>query len=116
MIGKNILEIRKNRGLTLTELAERASISKSYLSNIERDLNQNPSLHVMKKVATVLDVDIKTLLKYEGNEEKSVLIETEWIEFVNELKETGIDKDQLQDYKTVIEFIKWQNQSVENKS
>jgi XRE family transcriptional regulator of biofilm formation len=29
---------------------------------------------------------------------------------VHELKETGIDKEQLQEYKTILEFIKWQNQ------
>ena len=37
MIGKNILRIRKGRALSLTELAERANIAKSYLSNIERN-------------------------------------------------------------------------------
>ena len=43
MIGKNIAEIRKKRGYTLSELAELANISKSYLSNIERNINKNPS-------------------------------------------------------------------------
>jgi XRE family transcriptional regulator of biofilm formation len=116
MIGKNIYDIRKKRGLTLTELAERSSISKSYLSNIERNLNQNPSLQVMQKIALVLDVDMKTLLISESNSETQNLLENEWLDFVHELKETGIEKEQLQEYKTIIEFIKWQNQSLENKS
>ncbi|MGV3488735.1 MAG: helix-turn-helix domain-containing protein, partial [Tuberibacillus sp.] len=30
MIGKNIYELRKKRNLTLSELADRANISKSY--------------------------------------------------------------------------------------
>lgn len=39
MLGKNIYQFRKKRGLTLSELAERAGVSKSYLSNIERNIN-----------------------------------------------------------------------------
>ncbi|MGQ4665879.1 helix-turn-helix domain-containing protein [Metabacillus halosaccharovorans] len=39
-----ICESRKQKGLTLSEVAKQAKISKSYLSNIERNLNLNPSL------------------------------------------------------------------------
>lgn len=69
MIGKNIAELRKRRGFTLTQLAERANMSKSYLSNIERDLNRNPSLEVMKKIGAVLNVDLLTLLNTNNKEE-----------------------------------------------
>ena len=58
MIGNNIYRIRKQRGLTLSELAKKALISKSYLSNIERNLNKNPSIQVMEKIAAVLHVDL----------------------------------------------------------
>jgi XRE family transcriptional regulator of biofilm formation len=116
MIGKNIQEIRKKKGLTLSELAERASISKSYLSNIERDINQNPSIHIIKKLATVLDVDLNALLKTDNNEEITQYIESEWLDFVNELKESGVEIDQLHEYKTLIEFIKWKKELLgENK-
>lgn len=115
MIGKNIYEIRKKRGYTLSELAEKASISKSYLSNIERNLNKNPSIQVLEKIASVLNVDLKTLLKSGANPEKRQLIEREWIDFVNELKDTGIDKEQIQEYRKLIEFIKWQNEKVDSE-
>ena len=69
MIGKNIYEIRKQRGFTLSELAERAKISKSYLSNIERNINKNPSIQVIKKIAMVLEIDLKALLNTEIIEE-----------------------------------------------
>lgn len=108
MIGKNIREIRKRRGLTLSELAERADIAKSYLSNIERNVNQNPSIHILEKVAGVLEVDIQELL---GNQSyNKALPEEEWLTFIKELKETGIEKEDLDEYRRVIEFIKWQNQ------
>lgn len=114
MIGKNIYDIRKRRGLTLTELADRAGIAKSYLSNIERNLNQNPSINVVEKIALVLDVELKTLLKAETLDDKQ-FIESEWLDFVNELKDSGINKDQIQEYKTVIKFIKWQKKQDVNK-
>ncbi|TLS35775.1 helix-turn-helix domain-containing protein [Pseudalkalibacillus caeni] len=112
MIGKNIMEIRKNRGYTLSELAEKARISKSYLSSIERNLNQNPSIQVLEKISFVLDVDLKTLL-LTGNEQDQQVIEREWLEFVKDLKSAGVEKEQIQEIKTLIEFIKWQNEKVE---
>jgi XRE family transcriptional regulator, master regulator for biofilm formation len=112
MIGKNIYEIRMKKGLTLSALAERANISKSYLSNIERNLNQNPSIQVIKKIALVLDVDIKVLLKTIACKEDLQPHDKEWLDLVNELKQSGIEKNE---YKTLIEFIKWQNQNLETK-
>lgn len=109
MIGKKIYQYRIKRGLTLSELAERAGIAKSYLSNIERSLNRNPSIQVVEKIALVLDVDIGTLLDIHKNNEHQ--LDNEWIEFVNELKESGIEKKQIQEYKTLIEFIKWKKEN-----
>lgn len=115
MIGKNIYEIRMKKGLTLSALAERANISKSYLSNIERNLNQNPSIQVIKKIGHVLDVDIKVLLKTVETEQVQQPPDKEWFDIVKELRESGIEKEQLNEYKTLIEFIKWQNQNLETK-
>ncbi|MDZ5473325.1 helix-turn-helix transcriptional regulator [Bacillus sp. 31A1R] len=114
MIGKNIVEIRKNRGYSMSELAELANISKSYLSNIERSINKNPSLEVMQKIASVLNVDLLTLLN--GAEVREhPHIEKEWVDFLEELKEAGIEKEEIKNYKTLIEFIRWQNNHSEKK-
>lgn len=112
MIGKNIAELRKRRGFTLSQLAERANMSKSYLSNIERDLNRNPSLEVMKKIGAVLNVDLLTLLNTNNNEEPTYFLDREWIELINELQDSGMTKEQIPQYKTLIEFIKWQNKKL----
>jgi XRE family transcriptional regulator of biofilm formation len=113
MLGTTIHKIRKAKGLTLTELAERASMSKSYLSNIERNVNQNPSIQVIEKLASVLEVDLNTLIGIKA--EPRLSSESDWIDFVKELKEAGIEKEQIQDYKAILEFIKWQNQYAEEK-
>ncbi|CRK81679.1 helix-turn-helix domain-containing protein [Neobacillus massiliamazoniensis] len=109
MIGKTIYQIRRKRGYTLSELAERTRISKSYLSNIERNININPSIEVIKKIAKVLEVDLKTLIgTIDGTQND---LDSDWIDFVNELKESGIEKELLHEYKPLIEFIKWKNDS-----
>ncbi|WP_129689745.1 helix-turn-helix domain-containing protein [Gottfriedia acidiceleris] len=110
MIGRNIHKIRKKRGLTLTQLAEQANISKSYLSNIEREINDNPSIHVMEKISTVLGVELKNLLNEKS--ETSLSPESEWLELAKELKESGIELDELREYKTVFEFVKWKNTKI----
>ncbi|MBR7796661.1 helix-turn-helix domain-containing protein [Agaribacter marinus] len=108
MLGKNIKRIRKKKGISLTECAQRANISKSYLSSMERNVNHNPSIQILEKIATVLDVDLRTILGLDDKDAK--LPEHEWIDFVNELKRTGIDKGQLHEYRAVIEFAKWQKE------
>lgn len=110
MIGQKISKLRKQRGYTLSELAELAKISKSYLSNIERNLHKNPSLEIIKRIANVLDIDISTLLETSDGKDRKLFLEKEWIDFVNELKEIGMEKEQIHQYKTLIEFIKWQNE------
>jgi XRE family transcriptional regulator of biofilm formation len=115
MIGQKIYELRKKRGFTLTELAAHTKISKSYLSNIERNIYKNPSIQIVKKIAQVLEVDLKILLNTDLIEETHKIPDTEIIELAQELKNSGISKKQFSEYKLLLEFIKWQNQSEENK-
>ncbi|VEF49065.1 post-exponential-phase responses transcriptional regulator [Bacillus freudenreichii] len=108
MIGEKISELRKEKGLSLTELAHRAQVSKSYLSNIERNLNQNPSINIVMKIADVLGVDFQHLIDLNISYEEP---DEDWLTFVRELKESGIQKEEIKDYKPLIEFIKWKNRS-----
>ncbi|MEE6132596.1 helix-turn-helix domain-containing protein [Priestia flexa] len=112
MIGEKIYRIRKSRGLTLSELAERANVSKSYLSNIERNVNQNPSIQVVEKLAAVLGVEFTILV--EANPEIGELLEPEWVDFINDLKEMGVKKEQLSEYREILKFIKWQKEEQGN--
>lgn len=108
MIGTNIYNLRKKRGLSLSELSFRSGVSKSYLSNIERNLNKNPSIQILEKISGVLEIELKELIT--GAKQGFILeIDKEWIDFIQELEALGINKEQIQEYKTLIEFIKWQN-------
>lgn len=110
MIGPNICNLRKKKGLSLTELSTRSGVSKSYLSNIERELNRNPSIQILEKIASVLDVELKELITIDAKQGESLGIDQEWIEFIQEFEALGISKEQIREYKTLIEFLKWQNQ------
>lgn len=62
MIGERIKKLRLQKGYSITELAELASVSKSYLSYIERNLQNNPSLQVLSRLAAPLNTSIDYLL------------------------------------------------------
>ncbi len=57
LIGLRIKEIRKIRGLSQEELAEKAETSANYLSRMERG-TENPTLDMLIKLAHALEVEI----------------------------------------------------------
>ncbi len=63
MIGPKIREMRKKKGMTLTELARYSGFTASYISQIERDLIQ-PSLLALKKLSAALESPIYSFLNY----------------------------------------------------
>lgn len=60
--GKNPVRVwRKHRGMTARDLAKQAEISSPYLSEIENG-KKDGSISAMKRIATVLDVDLDDLV------------------------------------------------------
>lgn len=102
MIGKRIQTIRKEKGLSLSDLAAKAGIAKSYLSSIERDIQSNPSVQFLEKIAAVLDISVQSLINTEVNEES---LDPEWIKLAQEAAESGVSKEQFREF---LEFTKWQ--------
>lgn len=58
---KYLKQIRKEKGITLVKLGEMTGFSASFLSQIERGLNQ-PSLQSLRKISAALDIDVAKLL------------------------------------------------------
>lgn len=54
-VGKRISLIRKNRGMTQEQLAEKAELSNIYISHIENS-RSIPSLETLMKLCSALDV------------------------------------------------------------
>ena len=63
LLGKRIKAIRKTRGLTQEKLPEMIDIEPSSLSGIESG-RFYPSLHVLEKIANVLEVELIDFFKY----------------------------------------------------
>ena len=57
LIGLRIKELRKSKGLSQEELAERAETSPNYLSRMERG-TENPTLDMLIKLANALEVEM----------------------------------------------------------
>jgi XRE family transcriptional regulator of biofilm formation len=107
MIGNRIQTLRKEKGLSLSELADRAGIAKSYLSSIERDIQSNPSIQFLEKIASVLEVDVQTLLMEEPLKQDD--LDKEWLNLAYEAMKSGVTKEQFREF---LEFNKWKlNQS-----
>jgi XRE family transcriptional regulator, regulator of sulfur utilization len=60
-IGAIVKSIRKRRNLTLEQLAQRSHVSKSMLSQIERELT-NPTIATLWSLAHGLDVSLTELV------------------------------------------------------
>lgn len=60
-VGRNVRRLREKRGFTQEKVAFDADIDLTYLGGIERG-KRNPSLLVLVRIATALDVDVRALL------------------------------------------------------
>lgn len=61
-LGNKIQKLRKEKGLTLDQLAERTESSKSYIWELENKNPPRPSADKLSKVAAQLGVTIEYLL------------------------------------------------------
>lgn len=61
-VGKNLRAVRKAQGLTLAQLAGKAGLSASYLSQVERGVTM-PSLSRLTSIAQILDVEVRTFFE-----------------------------------------------------
>ncbi|WP_237417070.1 helix-turn-helix domain-containing protein [Halobacillus litoralis] len=68
-IGEKIRVLRLGKGLSVNEFAKESGVSKSYISNIERGVQKNPSLIIMGKLARTLDVPLEELLTHKYGED-----------------------------------------------
>jgi transcriptional regulator with XRE-family HTH domain len=60
-VGLNLQRLRREKGLSQEELADRAQIHQTYLSGVERG-RRNPTIVVLQRIAKALDADITDLV------------------------------------------------------
>lgn len=103
LIGEKIKELRKAKKMSISELAEKAGVAKSYLSSIERGIQVNPSIQFIEKISIVLGVSINELIRENQSKQKEELDE-EWLEIVQEAMDSGVSREQFKEF---LEFNKW---------
>ncbi|WP_188454151.1 helix-turn-helix domain-containing protein [Virgibacillus oceani] len=106
MIGEKIKQIRQDKKMSMSELAEKAGVAKSYLSSIERNLQTNPSIQFIEKIGAVLGVSVNELIREDNMMQAEDQLDDEWLKIVQEAMESGVSKEQFKEY---LEFNKWRN-------
>ncbi len=66
-IGETIASLRKQKGMTQNELAEKMNVTDKAVSKWERDLSC-PDINTISKLADILDVSVEELLKAKKKE------------------------------------------------
>ncbi|OGK27691.1 hypothetical protein A3B50_04160 [Candidatus Roizmanbacteria bacterium RIFCSPLOWO2_01_FULL_40_42] len=61
-VGNRIQKLRKQRGLTQEQLAEKIRVSPTYIGFIEQG-QRNPSINTADKIARILGVKLSNLFK-----------------------------------------------------
>jgi transcriptional regulator with XRE-family HTH domain len=62
LVGSNFARIRRERGLTQGQVAERSGFSRQYLSELERG-RRNPTIATLFELAQAMGVDYLELLR-----------------------------------------------------
>lgn len=70
LVSKNIKKIRKEKGLTQEQLANKISYSTQFISNIESKNHQTFSLGTLWRISRVLNIDIRLLFNEEEDSNK----------------------------------------------
>lgn len=103
LIGDKIKQLREEKDMSISELAEKACVAKSYLSSIERNIQSNPSIQFIEKISNVLGVSINELISEDPSSDIQEL-DSEWLQIVQEAMESGVSKEQFKEF---LEFNKW---------
>ncbi|WP_440970406.1 helix-turn-helix domain-containing protein [Peribacillus frigoritolerans] len=107
MIGERVKKLREEKKMSMTELADKAGVAKSYLSSLERNLQTNPSIQFLEKISSVLNIPIDALLYDAPNKET---LDNDWMKIVEEAMNSGVSKQQFREF---IEFNKWRKDKEE---
>jgi transcriptional regulator with XRE-family HTH domain len=72
VLGANLRRLRTRRGLSLERLADRSGVSRAMLSQVELG-HSTPTINILWKISTALEVPFSTLISARRQEALSVL-------------------------------------------
>lgn len=81
-IGNKLRELRIAKNLTQEELADRAELSKGFISQVERDLT-SPSIATLVDILQCLGTDLKDFFSDTSGDEQIVFHESDYFEKID---------------------------------
>ncbi|MCK2002944.1 helix-turn-helix domain-containing protein [[Brevibacterium] frigoritolerans] len=94
MIGYRVKSLREERKMSITELSAKSGVAKSYISSLERNLQTNPTILVLEKIARILCIKVDALL----NEQSDKCMDEEWMEIMQDVMGSGISKEEMREF------------------
>lgn len=86
LLGRRIRALRNMKGWTQEELGAKADVNYKFIGEIERG-RQNPSLNVLYKIATAMQVDLPELFRSEHEILDRKEIETRIVKILKKVSE-----------------------------
>ncbi|WP_339200415.1 helix-turn-helix domain-containing protein [Peribacillus sp. FSL P2-0133] len=94
MIGYRVKSLREERKMSISELSAKSGVAKSYISSLERNLQTNPTILVLEKIAKILCIKVDALL----NEQTDKGMDEEWMEIMLDVLGAGISKEEIREF------------------
>ncbi|PEZ83303.1 MULTISPECIES: helix-turn-helix domain-containing protein [Bacillaceae] len=94
MIGYRVKSLREERKMSISELSTKSGVAKSYISSLERNLQTNPTILVLEKIAKILCIKVDALL----NEQADKSMDEEWMEIMQDVMGAGISKKEMREF------------------
>jgi XRE family transcriptional regulator, master regulator for biofilm formation len=101
MVGDRIKKLREEKGYTINELAQRSHVSKSYISSIERGIQKNPSIKVLRKIAVTLNTSLETILMTDN---QKIILDEDWLKPLEEAIFSGLTKEEFHEFLSFVHY------------
>lgn len=105
-IGNRLKSLRKTRGLTLKQVADKIDYDWSNLSKIERGTYKKPLTEIIEKLANVYNVRLSEIFGENQELHTSFDIDDEWLELIKDMKERNLTPKQVEEYVSIVINIK----------
>ncbi|MDR4925427.1 helix-turn-helix domain-containing protein [Peribacillus simplex] len=94
MIGYRVKMLREEKKMSISELSTKSGVAKSYISSLERNLQTNPTILVLEKIASILCITVDALL----HEQEEHSMDDEWKEIIKDIMCSGISKEEMREF------------------
>ncbi|MCP1493976.1 XRE family transcriptional regulator of biofilm formation [Peribacillus frigoritolerans] len=77
--------------MSISELSAKSGVAKSYISSLERNLQTNPTILVLEKIARILCIKVDVLLHDPADKR----MDKEWMDIMQDVMGSGISKEEM---------------------